>query len=213
MWKSILDVLVTNDKHPAEAKPAPAATPARSLPVGTVVDAPVGNGNVIGSVLDVEGLEKQIDDLVQANPNFAPYLEFMKVADAIKGVISEEGLRYKTAQATTKVDAQVLVGGIKNACELVLTEREQDFEVNYCAVASADVTELGKQADALGIQIHDLTEQLGKVSDQRSALIKSASTKASDLAKAKIDFASVCKTIETRYQDVTSKVQQYLGGV
>ena len=114
MWKSLKDILIAEDK-PAEAKPAVAAVSRAPSATALAADASPPASTVVGSVLDVEAVEKEIDGLVQADVHFAPYLEFMKVADAIKGVIQEEGLRYKTAQATTGVDPQTLTDGIKNA--------------------------------------------------------------------------------------------------
>jgi len=167
------------------------------------------------AVLDLEKIQSTINSSITGSNEFAQAASFLNTVDSLKNVpgLSDEGTRYKAALATTATQGVTLASLLTavKSYSAVLTNATTDFEQSVVVAANDEVNRMNAQAEALQEQIQTLATQLGQLNAQRSELVAAASKKAADIAKAGIDFNSITKTIDTQYQEITRKLQQYLG--
>lgn len=196
----------------ANETPAPqAAQPAAQAP-------PVAQSTAINhvdlatteSVLDVAGLMNIIQGVINDEPQYAKFAKFQAASAALEKVILVEGTRMQAAQATTGLTREELLNSL-NAHANILASEAQNFTDTYVAASEAQVQGLNADADDLAAEIQVLTTRLAELSTKREERIAEATAKSTEIAKAKIDFESVTRTIANRHGDISTKLQQYLG--
>lgn len=182
---------------------APPAMPAVQPALGS---APM---QVVDSVLDTKAVESQIDALIQSQADFAQFAAFMKAVDNLANVIADEGTRFKAAAATTGLTQSALLASI-GVYKTVLADEQTNFNSSFVTQSEQNIAALNDQITQLVAQLAALTDQLRAASDQKTEVTKDVTTKTAELAKAKIDFASVQQTLDNRYAELSVKLQQYL---
>jgi hypothetical protein len=161
------------------------------------------------SVLDTKKIEATIRAIIEGHPDFAKYLKFTTAASALEKVIQVESTRMQAAQATTALTKDELIASI-NSNAAVLANEAANFASTFVATAEQNIDSLTMNlrmnADDIGLA----TARLGELAKAKEVLNHEIMTKTSELAKAKIDFESVTKSISTKYNEVSAKLQQYL---
>jgi len=155
-------------------------------------------------------LEAYLEQSIQANIDFLPAANFLATLDAIKGVISEEGLRFRTAQATTKIDAGVLLTALQSHTAALQYEASQ-FEQSVVNTAIDAINTKTAQVGELQAQIDHLNQQLAELATQKDQLNADIITSNANLEKSKVDYTATQSRVAQRYSDLTKKVSQYLG--
>lgn len=201
--KALQNLGIVEKETTEESKPAP-----KSLTVADVrsigepqTSAPFSN----------EQLEAHLEQSIAANPDFAPATTFLAALDAIRDVITEEGLRFRTAQATTKLSTPMLITALQ-AHDAALQYEARQFEQSVVDPGIANINNLTAQSGALQAQIDALQKQITELAAQKDTVNAEIITSGSDLDKAKIDFKATQTKVSQRYGDLARKVSQYLGG-
>jgi peptidoglycan hydrolase CwlO-like protein len=202
---------VVTDDSPKQAelpatKQTPPPMPAIQPALGAVaVQAPVQ----VESAIDTAVVEKQINDMIAAQPDFAQFATFQKAVESLNGVIPDEGTKFQAAAKMQSLTQAALVASV-SSFKAVLDSAQADFDTNFVGQAEANIQGLNDQSASIVNQIAELTKQLGELSDKKSELTKQVTAATATLAKAKIDFASVSQTITGRYSEYALKLQQYV---
>lgn len=203
MFAKLKSMVFVDDS--AKDAQAPAAASQQVLKTFTpAIEMPV-----VDSVLDTGTIEATITGIIQQDPSFAKYNKFVEAATALEKVIQVEGTRLQAAQATTGLTRDELMESIASH-QAVLANEQANFTGSFVAAAEASIQSLNDQGAAISTEIQELTVRLNELSNQREALTRESLTKTSELAKAKIDFDSVIASIARRYNEASSKLQQYL---
>lgn len=158
-----------------------------------------------------EQLEAHLVQAIAENPDFAPAATFLATLDSIHDVIAEEGLRFRTAQATTKLSTPVLITSLQSHAAALEYEARQ-FEQSVVDPGVTKINTLTAQAGAISNQIDALQKQIAELTAQKDAVNAEIITQDSDLEKSKIDFKATQTKVSQRYNDLAKKVSQYLGG-
>lgn len=208
MFKDIVGTLWKSDAKKDEPAKAPVATPVVSPMVGgsASVSAPVT------PVLDVEHITQAIDTLIKENPAYSALASFLTTVGRIPAQITDEPLRYTTAQATSGVPVPELVAAASSFRDVIGREVDK-FNQQYVATTENEIANVSAQIPVLEQQMADLTAKLGELSQKKSELAASIIAKTADLEKAKADFKSIVATLDARYSETEKKVSQYLGAV
>lgn len=202
------DNAAAHPKAPAAAQVT--STAAGTAPAGEVA-ATAPAGEAAGSpVINVKGLEEHLEQAIHASPAFAPFAAFVKNAENMAAAVTDEGQRFRAAQAVAGTAAADLVASLNSVSD-VLAKEAADFEQSFVAAGQAEVTKLNQQIEQVTGQIGDLSKQLATLNEQKSSLAAQVTTRTSDIAKAKIDFSAVSSTVAARYQELAQKLKQYLG--
>lgn len=211
-FKSILQSIGVVEKDEPGIKDKPKVNASMpEAPRKITVDDVRGIGEPQPSVpFSSETLEAHMEQEIQANPAFAPALIFLAAADAIKGVIAEEGLRFRTAQATTKIAPDVLILALQAHDESLQYEARM-FEGAVVSPTVDRINLLTAKSGALQSQIDALQQQITELAAQKDQANAEIITSNSDLDKAKIDFKATQSKVGQRYSDLAKKVSQYLG--
>lgn len=220
--KGLKDAVWEDSKKPVE-QPKGNATPQRiSTPVNTLAPTIPGaqatqalahfttTDNGAESGIDTNAVEGQLDQLVQSNPSFATAATFISAAEALLPLLKDEGLCFKSAQATSKLDPSAVLESV-NTFQSVIETEKQNFEAHFVGGQQATIDQVNAQAAGLDDQIKQLAEQLGQLNEQRQQLGASAAQQTASLGKSRIDFDMVVNKISTKYGDIAKKVQQHLG--
>lgn len=160
-------------------------------------------------VLDIQALTTMIDQHITEHPGFVPFATFAEKEAALATVISDEGTRFKAAGATAGIPKDVLLGSVNVSAE-VLAGEAKNFEETYCAQVSSNIAQNEAEIEQLAAQIAELNSrviELVRSSDEKRAAV---TRQTAELAKARIDYASINTTLANRYQTLASKIQQYL---
>jgi len=211
MFDKLKSMVWTSDE-PAQtpaATPAPAPQPAQATPMNqnfqfaTEVAAPVD------PVLDVDGIRTAIVSVIETQPGFADFMKFAAASAALEKVIPIEGTRMQAAQATSGLTRDQLLASV-NTFTGVLEGEAQNFQTSYVAAAEQNIQLVNNEVGTIDGEIQALTAKLAELSTRRQELVADGMTKSSELAKAKIDFDSIMKSITARYTDAANKIQQFL---
>lgn len=160
-------------------------------------------------VLDIQALTTLIDQHIAEHPGFVPFATFAEKEAALATVISDEGTRFKAAGATAGIPKDVLLGSVNVSAE-VLAAEAKNFEDTYCTQVSSNIAQNEAEIQQLAEQIAELNSrvvELVRSSDEKRTLV---TRQTAELAKARIDYASINTTLANRYQTLASKIQQYL---
>lgn len=211
MFSKLKDMVWQSDEKPVDPAPqaAPQQAPAQHAPMnagfqfGAEVAAPVD------PVLDVEGIRSAIVGVIESQPGFADFMKFSAASAALEKVIPIEGTRMQAAQATSGLTKEQLLASV-NTFTAVLEGEAQNFNQSYVGAAEQNIQLVNNEVAAIDGEIQALTAKLAELSGRRQELVADGMTKSSELAKAKIDFDSITKSITARYTDAANKLQQYL---
>jgi len=219
MWDLIKSkIFVEEPTKPQGATPAatgPAPELGRAAPA---VQGDQGNTSVSAppeiagaqSGLDVSLLEKRLDGLIRADAGFAPCAAFLDMRENMRSAFVNEADQFRAALVGTKTAVEVLLESA-NASSTVLAQEADNFERTFVAEGEAAIHSLTTQSEEVNEQITALTQQVAALNEKRSGLVADASAKTANLAKAKIDFASVSTMLASRYQELAQKMKQHLG--
>jgi hypothetical protein len=191
-------------------QPVVTAAPVAEAAIPVTQFVPVQISSDTPSVLDVAIVEAGIESQIQCHPDFAPFVSFSDSTTSLAAVIVDESTRFKAAQATSKVAKADLIAAV-GAANSVIAAEQANFEGSFVANAMNEIQTVQAEEAAVTEQIQQLTEQLGQLSERKNALAKDSVSRTAELAKAKIDFASVVQVVSKRYADITTKLNQFLG--
>jgi hypothetical protein len=207
MFKALKDLVFVAEPEVAAA-PAPVVqAPVQARPTSLT---PGIETLPVDPVLDVATIQADIVAVIESQPAFADYLKFANANLSLEKVIVIEGTRLQAAQATTGLTKDQLLASLA-VSTAVLESEAQNFEASYVAQAEAAIGDLNSQVTTIDTQLQELTQQLNELSQQKEAITNDALNRSSELAKAKIDFASVAKQVSNRYADAANKIQLHLG--
>jgi hypothetical protein len=161
------------------------------------------------SVLDTKKIEATIRAIIEGHPDFAKYLKFTNAAVALEKVIQVESTRMQAAQATTALTKDELVASV-SSYSAILANESTNFVSSFVATAEQNLESLNQHLRMNADDINLATAHLGELAKAKEVLNHEIMTKTSELAKAKIDFESVTKSISKKYDEVSAKLQQYL---
>lgn len=207
VWDSSASDKATN-KTAEDAKKVQTAAPQPVQPVHTT--GYIQSASIPAEpVLDIQALTVLIDQHIAEHPGFVPFATFAEKEAALATVISDEGTRFKAAGATAGIPKDVLLGSVNVSTE-VLAAEAKNFEDTYCALVSSNIAQNEAEIQQLAEQIAELNSrvvELVRSSDEKRTLV---TRQTAELAKARIDYASINTTLANRYQTLASKIQQYL---
>lgn len=181
-------------------------TPGQPLTVADVQ----GIGEPQPAGFNSEQLVAHLEASIQANPDFLPAAKFLAAVDDIKGVIAEEGLRFRTAQATTKIASDVLITSLQ-AHDASLQYEARQFEQGVVDPNIDSINGLTAHADQLQSQINELQQQITQLAAEKDQVNADIITSNASLDKAKDDFKATSAKVTQRYGDLAKKVSAYLG--
>lgn len=203
IWKTL--GIIEDDKKP-EVKSA-----VEAKPVAPPTPAPAGDAPPAGGSLDVEAIKALIENAIQGAPGFAPLAQFLAIVADTKDVPGmDEATRFRAAQKLTKTpvaDLQTALGTHAAA----LAQESTHFEDSYVNVAHAEIVSLSEKADAVGVEIESVQAHLNDLLAQKAQLIADATTRNTNLEKAKIDFSQIVKDTAARYAELGVKLTKHLG--
>ena len=204
MFAKLKDMVWVSDEKSATPAVQPQAKPVQvAAPTSLEVPMPVA------PVLDVEAIRAAIVNAIEQQPAFADFLKFSNASAALEKVILVEATRMQAAQATTGLTREQLLASL-NTFVAVLDGEVQNFQTAYVGTAEQNIQVVNDQVAAINVEIQELTGKLAELSNKKEELARDALTKSSELAKAKIDFDSIVKSITARYNDFATKVQHFL---
>lgn len=157
-----------------------------------------------------EQVEAHLEQSINANPDFAPAAKFLEQLTAIQGVIAEEGLRFRTAQATSKVDTGALITALQ-AHDATLQYEARQFEQAVVDSRTNQINTLVAQAGQLQSQIEELQKQIADLATQKDQVSAEVITQQDDLNRARHGFRATATKVGQRYTDLAKKVSAYLG--
>lgn len=209
MLGKLKDLVWTSDEPQAAPTPAPAPQQTQAAPINTGFQFSQDVAAPVDPVLDVEGIRSAIVGVIEQQPGFADFMKFSAASAALEKVIPIEGTRMQAAQATSGLTKEQLLASV-NTFTAVLEGEAQNFNQSYVGAAEQNIQLVNGEITAIDGEIQALTAKLAELSQRRQELVADGMTKSSELAKAKIDFESITKSITARYTDAANKIQQYL---
>jgi hypothetical protein len=210
MFDKLKSMVWTSDEPSAAptAAPAPQA-PVQQAPMSTGFQFQNEPSAPVDPVLDVEGIRSAIVGVIEQQPAFADFVKFTTATAALEKVIPIEGVRMQAAQATCGLTKEQLLASVGTFVG-VLEGEAQNFNQSYVAAAEQNIQLVTNEVNATDAEIQALTTKLAELSARRQELVSDGMNKSSELAKAKIDFDSIQKSITARYTDAANKIQQFL---
>lgn len=200
MFQSLKNLVFVDDAKPATAQAAPPQQTA-SAPSDVQVSTTGG--------LDTATLETMLHGRIQGNEEFALANEFLKVNESLVAIIADEATRFKAAAAASKSDPALLVASV-GSFEASLAAENENFNTSFVGAAENEIATLEQCITASAAEIQRLTEELGRVSAEKTAHDNELIAKKSDLAKSKIDFASVSDKIRYHYSGLALKLTKLI---
>lgn len=202
MFKSIRNLVwVDDDSTKPQQSLIQTPQPIMSPTLGVDVQVSTTGG------LDTATLETMLLDRIKNNEAFALANDFFKVNESLITIIADEPTRFKAAAAASKSDPNLLIASV-NSFEATLTLESENFNSAFIGAAENEIAILEKRINTSAAEIQRLTEELGRVSAEKNAHDSELITKKSDLAKSRIDFASVSEKIRYHYTGLVSKLSK-----
>jgi len=210
MFSKLKDMVWQSDEPAKDqvATPAPQA-PVQVAPMSTGFQFSQEVAAPVDPVLDVEGIRSAIVGVIESQPGFADFMKFSAASAALEKVIPIEGTRMQAAQATSGLTRDQLLASV-GTFTAVLESEAQNFQQSYVGAAEQNIQLVNNEVTTIDGEIQALTAKLAELSTRRQELVADGMTKSAELAKAKIDFDSIVKSITARFTEASTKLQQYL---
>ena len=167
----------------------------------------------VQGVLDVPSITADIDGEIQSSQAYALYKKFDDQLTILKAVPKmDEMTRFQAAAATVGADAESLMAALESH-SIVLANSATRFESEFVAAGKTELEHLKAEIESAEQKVQDLTQQFGVAAQAKTDLVNASQQRTVDLGKADVDFKGIVVSLTTKYRDMGTKVQQYLGGM